>query len=198
MRPPALLDAASEAGFPDAKVGIAGSCIAAAAATRERGTALRIVPPGADRRYLRRRALALVPMPADLRETLELLGLKTCGELAALSPADVELRFGPAGVAAHGAHLPSEHAAWDARGSAGIAPFARAHPPSPGPREEGPELTRGVLSLCLRRLPAPRPVRVREGAGRRPLGVDFQAAQGDALGGGAREGGAGRGRGPPA
>jgi protein ImuB len=341
----ALLDAAAEAGFPDAKVGIAGSCIAAAAATRERGTHSRVVPPGADARYLRRRSLALVPMPADLRETLELLGLKTCGDLAALSPADVELRFGPAGVAAwrlaraedgrwpfppadpgavaaeaefeppiagaeplrfvlpgliasvcaqlgrrqriparlrlvlraetaegvvddarevrparptaeervladlcrraveerqpagpvagvrlelaedgvpradqldafqapapdpgalhaallpvfarwgegalsgavrHGAHLPAEHAAWDARGSAGIAPFTRAHPPAPEPQEEGPELGRGVLSLCLRRLPEPRPVRVREGAGRRPLGVDFQAASTDALGG---------------
>ena len=343
----ALLEAAREAGFPDARVGVAGTCIAAAAATRERGTALRVVPPGADARYLRRRSLALLPVPADLRETLGLLGLKTCGELAALGPADVELRFGAPGVAAwrlargedgrwpfrpaapdvpaaeaefeppiesteplrfvlpglidavcaqlarrqkiparlrltlraesevgtvedarevrparptadprvladlcrraveerelagplsgvrlelaeegvaradqldafqapapdpgalhaallpvfarwgdgalsgavhHGAHLPGETAAWDARGSAGIAPFAAAQPPSPKEaRTTEPELGPGVLPLCLRRLPAPRPVRVREGEGRRPLGVDFQAAPGAEVGGG--------------
>jgi protein ImuB len=340
----ALREAALEAGFPDAKVGIAASCIAAAAATRERGTALRVVPVGADGRYLRRRSLDILPLPNDLRQTLGLLGLKTCGELAALTPADVELRFGPAGVAAwrlargedgrwpfrpaepglpaadadfeppirtteplrfvlpglidsvcaelerrqriparlrlilhvetmdgpaedarevrparatadprvladlcrraveerplagplvgirleapeagaaradqldafqapspdpgalhaallpvfarwgdgalsgavrHGAHLPGEHAAWDARGSAGIVPFTDFRPPSEDAPRSGPELGSGVLPLCLRRLPAPRPVRVREGQGRRPLAVDLQVSQRDELG----------------
>lgn len=96
----ALLEAARQAGFADARVGIASTCIAAAAATRERTSAVRVVPPGADQRYLRRRSLGLLPVRADVKETLRLLGLKTCGDLAALSPADVELRFGADGLSA--------------------------------------------------------------------------------------------------
>jgi protein ImuB len=96
----ALLDAARAAGEPDARVGVAGCCIAAAAATRERGSAWRVVPPGGDGRYLRRRSLGLVPMPAGLRASLSLLGLRDCGGLADLSAADVELRFGAEGLAA--------------------------------------------------------------------------------------------------
>jgi len=339
----ALLAAARRAGF-DARVGIASTCIAAAAATRERGTDYRVVPAGADARYLRRRSLALLPIPADLRETLGLLGVATCGHLAELSPSDVELRFGSAGLAAwrlagavdprwpfrpadpeipaaeaefepaiesteplrfvlpglidavcrqlderqriparlrlvltvdgatrtedarevrparptaearvladlcrraaeeppaggpiaairleavgdaapradqldafrapapdpgalhaallsvfarwgegalsgavrHGAHLPGEHAAWDARGSGGIAAFTTAHPPgSDLPVPDLPQLGRGCLDLCLRRLPEPRAIRVREGPERRPLGVDLQAVDGGRLG----------------
>jgi protein ImuB len=332
----ALLEAAREAGF-DVKVGVAATCIAAAAATRERGTAIRIVPPGADARYLARRPLSLLPVPAALRETLALLGIRTCGALAALDAADVELRFGAAGLEAwrlacaedprwpfrppapgmaqaeveleppidsteplrfvlpglidavcrqlaarqriparlrlvltvdgiaraddarevrparptanprvladlcrraaeqpppggplagvrleavdeaaaradqldafrppapdpgalhaallpvfarwgdgalsaavlHGAHLPAEHAAWEPLGSDGIAAFA--HAPLPAPDDAGdalPELGRACLDLCLRRLPEPLPVRVREGAGRRPLEVELQS-----------------------
>ncbi|HYJ80686.1 MAG TPA: hypothetical protein VEW03_13820 [Longimicrobiaceae bacterium] len=342
----ALLEAARGAGCTGAKVGIAGTCIAAAAATRERGTPARVVPRGADARYLRLRPLALLPMPADLRETLRLLGVRACGELAGLSPADVELRFGAPGLAAwrlaraddprwpfrpahpgaavaeagfeppvesaeplrfvlpglvaavcarlaerqripaglsltlrvetaagavddarevrparptadprvladlcrraveerplagplasvrlevgaagaaradqldafrapapdpgalhaalapvfarwgagalsrgvhHGAHLPGEHAAWEALGSGGIAPFAAAPGPAEEAPEETPDLAGGVLSLCLRRLAEPRRVRVREGEGGRPLGVDFQALNPALLGGG--------------
>jgi len=340
----ALLAAAREAGF-QVQVGIAGSCIAAAAATRERGTPARVVPPGADARYLRRRSLAILPMPGDLRETLGLLGISTCGQLAEFDAADVELRFGSAGLAAwrlasaidprwpfrppapglvtaetefepaiesteplrfvlpglvdavcrqlaerqriparlrlvltvdgvtktedarevrparptadarvladlcrraaeeppaggpiagvrleaaedgvaradqldafrapapdpgalhaallpvfarwgdgalssavhHGAHLPAEHAAWDARGSRGIASFAAVHPPSSDlPVEEVTRLGSGTLDLCLRRLAPPRPVRVREGEDRRPVGVDLQAVEVAGLGG---------------
>jgi protein ImuB len=332
----ALLAAARDAGF-DVRVGVAGTCIAAAAATRERGTSVRVVPPGADARYLRRRPLSALPMPADVRETLRLLGIATCGALAALTPADVELRFGAGGLAAwrlasaidprwpfrptspgvvtaetefepaidsteplrfvlpglvdalcrqladrqripgrirlvltvdgvvrredahdvrparptadarvladlcrraveaappdgpiagarleaaeeavaradqldafrapapdpgalhaallpvfarwgdgalstavrHGAHLPAEHAAWEARGSDGIAPLTHAHrPASVDVPDEEPDLTRAWLDLCLRRLPEPAPVRVREGDERRPVGVELQA-----------------------
>jgi protein ImuB len=340
----ALLQAAREAGF-EARVGIAGSCIAAAAATRERGTPFRVVPPGGDARYLRRRSLGILPLPRDLRETLALLGIRTCGALAALGAADVELRFGAPGVAAwrlaraedprwpfrpaapglalaeaeldppidsteplrfvlpglvdavcrqlaarqriparlrlvlavdgvvrteeirevrparatadarvladlcrraieapppggpvagvrleavdeglvradqldafrpaapdpgavhaallpvfarwgdgalsaavlHGAHLPAEHAAWEALGSDAIAAFAHAHP---APAADAPagvtELGRATLDLCLRRLPEPLPVRVREGAGRRPLEVELQSVDTARLGG---------------
>lgn len=330
----ALATAAAEAGFADVRVGIAATCIAAAAATRERSTPVRVVPPGADARYLRRRSLSALPIPADLRETLGLLGLSTCGELAELPPSDVELRFGAAGLEAwrlaraedarwpfrpadpdaasaeaeldppvetteplrfvlpglvasvceqlalrqriparlrltlrldrapddhrevrparptadprvladlcrraveerplegalagvrletveegapradqldafqapapdpgalhaallavfarwgdgalsgavrHGAHLPGEHATWEARGSDGIAAFTAAHPASPETRE-APDLGRGFLDLCLRRLPAPRRVRVREDGERRPQGLDIPPA----------------------
>lgn len=96
----ALVEAARGAGFAHARAGVAGSCIAAAAATRERGSPWRVVPPGGDARYLRRRPLALLPLPSRLRAALAELGLRTCGELADLSAADVELRFGTEGFAA--------------------------------------------------------------------------------------------------
>ncbi|HEU0051827.1 MAG TPA: hypothetical protein VFQ39_01575, partial [Longimicrobium sp.] len=330
----ALLKAAEEAGFPGARVGIADSCIAAAAATREARMPLRIVPAGADGRYLRGRSLGILPVPADLRETLELLGLKTCGDLAALAAADVELRFGAAGVRAwrlargedgrwpfrpaspetasaeaefdppiesaeplrfvlpglissvcrqlarrqriparlrltlrldragddirevrparataearvladlcrraveerpldgavegvlletveegteradqldafqapapdpgalhaallpvfarwgdgalsgavhHGAHLPSEHADWAPRGAAGIAPFTVAQPSVSGEGPSGVAPLRAALPLCLRRLPEPLRVRVREDDERRPAQVDLHS-----------------------
>ncbi|HEX2081746.1 MAG TPA: hypothetical protein VHG08_28840 [Longimicrobium sp.] len=95
----ALAEAARQAGW-DARVGVASCCIAAAAATRERAVPVRVVPPGREAAYLRRRSLSLVPMDADLRHSLELLGLRTCGDLAALVPAEVELRFGAEGLRA--------------------------------------------------------------------------------------------------
>ena len=45
------------------------------------------------------------------------------------------------------------------------------------------ELGRATLDLCLRRLPEPLPVRVREGAGRRPLEVELQSMNVARLGG---------------
>ncbi|HEX5725306.1 MAG TPA: hypothetical protein VFX98_07555, partial [Longimicrobiaceae bacterium] len=300
----------------------------------------RVVPPGGDARYLRHRALGVLPMPADVRESLALLGMERCGALAELSAADVELRFGSAGLRAwrlangvdprwpfrpptpgvaaaeleldppvetleplrfvlpglveavtgqlagrqrvparlklvlrldgaddeerevrparptaeprvladlcrravedapppaplagvlleaveeaaaradqldlfqapapdpgalhaallpvfarwgdgalsaavrHGAHLPAEHAAWVPRGSAGIAAFAGAGAPPAG-EEEGPAAAQ--LPLCLRRLPEPRPVRVREDAERRPVDLDLQVALRAGFGGG--------------
>ncbi|HEX5871193.1 MAG TPA: hypothetical protein VFY65_12290 [Longimicrobium sp.] len=95
----ALADAAERAGWM-ARVGVAGCCIAAAAATRERAVPVRVVPPGREAAYLRRRSLALMPISADLRQSLELLGMRTCGDLAALVPAEVELRFGNEGLRA--------------------------------------------------------------------------------------------------
>ncbi|MBW3571944.1 MAG: hypothetical protein KY467_12645, partial [Gemmatimonadetes bacterium] len=95
----ALADAAGRAGHP-ARVGVAGCCIAAAAGTRERAVPVRVVPPGREAAYLRRRSLSLVPISADLRHSLALLGVRTCGELAALVPAEVELRFGAEGLRA--------------------------------------------------------------------------------------------------
>ena len=351
----ALVDAAREAGVV-ARVGVAGTCIAAAAATREPGTPFRVVTPGADATYLRRRSLAVLPVSMHVRETLRLLGIHSCGALAALAPADVELRFGAEGLAAwrlaraddprwpfrpvdpalpvaetelepavesteplrfllpglidaicrqlgerqripaslrmvlsidgiarseevreirparptadprvladlcrralearppegpvagvrleapedgvaradqldafrtpapdpgalhaallpvfarwgegalstavrNGAHLPGERAAWSVLGSGGIATFAAAQPPgSDVPVDEGPELGRGTLELCLRRLPEPAPVRVREGEGRSPERVELQTMEMAPLG---TETGAVKGSFPP-
>jgi protein ImuB len=96
----ALVAAASTADETHARVGIASSCVAAALATRGGPGPWRVVPAGADARFLARRPLHHLPLPKDLAGALALLGLERCGELAALDPADVELRFGAAGLAA--------------------------------------------------------------------------------------------------
>jgi hypothetical protein len=84
---------------PHARAGVASSCVAAQAATWLRSPG-HVVPPGGDRAFLRDAPLPLIPMAADLRETLAALGLTVAGELAALDAGDVEQRFGPPGLAA--------------------------------------------------------------------------------------------------
>ena len=63
---------------PDARVAVASSCIAAYVATWLRGAG-RIVPRGGDRAMLAQAPLALLPMDAELRDTLTSLGLTTAG-----------------------------------------------------------------------------------------------------------------------
>ncbi|CAN5845741.1 DNA polymerase Y family protein [soil metagenome] len=94
----ALLEAARSAGFERARVGVAGSCIAAALATRVSGTAWRVIPEGGDALFMSRRALKLLPMDDGLRQNLELLGLRSCSELAAIPASEVELRLGAEGI----------------------------------------------------------------------------------------------------
>jgi protein ImuB len=96
----ALLAAARGAGLGPARVGVAGSCVAAALATRARGSAWRVVAPGLDTGFLARRSLDHLPMEPEMRDALGLLGLRRCGELAAFAAADVELRWGAPGVRA--------------------------------------------------------------------------------------------------
>lgn len=62
----------------------------------------RIVPSGREREFLAPLPLAALPLSADLRETLRALGLRRVGELAARGRGEVEARFGPDGVRAHG------------------------------------------------------------------------------------------------
>ena len=89
----------ARAWHPAARVALASSCVAARAATwlaRE----VPIIPAGDDAAFLARTPLALVQMDGELRETLRALGVTRAGQLAALTPADVEARWGAVGLAA--------------------------------------------------------------------------------------------------
>jgi len=65
------------------------------------GVQPRIVPPGADARYLAPFPVTLLELDDDLADALRGLGLTTFGQLAALDADEVEARFGPEGLAAH-------------------------------------------------------------------------------------------------
>jgi protein ImuB len=101
---PALLHALSRIAHtyhPDARVAIADSCVAARAATWARRTnATGIVPRNGCAAYLAPVPLSLIPMDDEVRAALDALGLRTAGAFAALSPADVERRWGDLGLAA--------------------------------------------------------------------------------------------------
>ena len=94
---------------PRPRVAIAGSCVAARAATwagasfeRKAGdrTLVHVVAPENDAAYLAPAPLALVPMDEEFRAALHALGLRTVGALAALSSEDVERRWGEVGLRA--------------------------------------------------------------------------------------------------
>ena len=87
---------------PRARVAVADSCVTAYAATwsaRAAGGPLHIAPQG-DAEYLSRVPITLLPMDAELRETLDALGLRTAGAFAALDPLEVERRWGSDGLTA--------------------------------------------------------------------------------------------------
>jgi protein ImuB len=94
---------------PRPRVAIAGSCVAARAATwagasfdrqASERSLVHVVPAGHDAAYLAPAPLALVPMDDELRAALHALGLRTVGALAALTAEDVERRWGDAGIRA--------------------------------------------------------------------------------------------------
>ena len=87
---------------PRARVAVADACVTAYAATwsaRAAASPLHIAPQG-DADYLARVPITLVPMDAELRETLTALGLRTAGAFSALDPLEVERRWGSDGLAA--------------------------------------------------------------------------------------------------
>ncbi len=99
--------ALANAWHPNARVGVADSCVAARAATwstrpvnRDASTnnQPRIIPPNGCAAYLACAPLALIPMEEEFRESLSSLGLRTAGALAALEPGEVERRWGAAGL----------------------------------------------------------------------------------------------------
>ncbi|MEO5814422.1 MAG: hypothetical protein ABIT20_03975 [Gemmatimonadaceae bacterium] len=94
---------------PRPRVAIAGSCVAARAATWAGASyattngdrsLVHVVPPDHDAAYLAPAPLALVPMDEELRAALHTLGLRTVGALAALNADDVERRWGEIGLRA--------------------------------------------------------------------------------------------------
>src|SRR5207248_8734246 len=94
---------------PRPRIAIADSCVTARAATWA-GTSFQqqsddrslicIIPQGHDAGYLAPAPLALVPMGDELRMALQALGLRTVGSFVALSPEDVERRWGDDGLQA--------------------------------------------------------------------------------------------------
>ena len=94
---------------PRPRVGLAGSCVAARAATwagasfeQQAGerALVHVVPTGGDAAYLAPAPLALVPMDDEVRAALAALGLRSVGMFAALSAEDVERRWGELGLRA--------------------------------------------------------------------------------------------------
>ena len=94
---------------PRPRVAVAGSCVAARAATwagasfeqrADDRVLVHVVPAGGDAVYLAAAPLALVPMDDELRAALQALGLRTVGMFAALSADDVERRWGEVGLRA--------------------------------------------------------------------------------------------------
>ena len=88
---------------PGVRVAIAGSCVAARAATwsapgRERGVT--VIPAGTDAQYLRTAPLSLLPMDAEIRDALHALGIRNLGGFVDLDAGDVEQRWGDEGLAA--------------------------------------------------------------------------------------------------
>ena len=86
---------------PQPRVAIAGSCVAARAATWQAGAARwMITPVDDDAAYLNQVPLGLIPMDSDMRNALFALGLRTAGALAGLEADDVERRWGEIGLQA--------------------------------------------------------------------------------------------------
>jgi protein ImuB len=97
-----VLAAVAEVGVTDARVGVADGGFAADLAARAAAPgAAHVVPPGASAGFLAGWPVAALGAP-ELADLLLRLGLRTLGDFAALPPAAVLARFGPAGAHAHG------------------------------------------------------------------------------------------------
>jgi protein ImuB len=87
---------------PRSRVSIAGSCVAARAATWSslRGAGIIVVPPGRDGAYLSSAPLTLLPMEPEMRDALHALGIRSVGALADLPSSEIEQRWGDDGLTA--------------------------------------------------------------------------------------------------
>ena len=87
---------------PRARVSVAGSCVAARAATWSslRGAGITVIPAGRDGAYLSSAPLTLLPMESEMRDALQALGIRTVGALADLPSSEIEQRWGDEGLVA--------------------------------------------------------------------------------------------------
>lgn len=96
---------AGERGVEDARVGVARIAIAAELAAMVGRTRVTIVPPGEERPFLAPYPLRMLaeaaPLPPSptLSAALDDVGIERCGEIAALTLEEIEVRFGAEGVA---------------------------------------------------------------------------------------------------
>lgn len=96
-----LIERTAALGFPEARVGVADTAVAARAATMLANVKVKHVTPGDDAALLSPLPLSVLGPPADLAEALTALGVFTCGELAALDLGSIGARWGPDGQALH-------------------------------------------------------------------------------------------------
>ncbi len=93
--------AALTAGYPETRIGIADTAVAARSAAGLQGRKICRVPPGGDARFLAPLPIGVLPISDELLELLGALGMERIGELAGLEPAEVEARLGAEGLQAH-------------------------------------------------------------------------------------------------
>jgi len=92
----ALAQRAAQLGL-EAQIGVAGSKVAAHLAARD-GGGVAVIPPGEEWSFLAPVPIALLEPGRQLAETLQLWGIRTIGDLAALPATAVGTRLGPEGV----------------------------------------------------------------------------------------------------
>jgi hypothetical protein len=80
------------------RAGVAATAIAARVAAIHGTEPITLVPPGADRNWLAPFPISVLNPQPDLANLLEGTGVESCGDLAVLDQAAVELHFGAAGV----------------------------------------------------------------------------------------------------
>ncbi len=81
------------------RAGVASTAVAARVAALHGSEPITAVPAHGDREWLAPFPVTVLDPQPDLANLLEGTGIESCGELAALDQASVELRFGAAGVA---------------------------------------------------------------------------------------------------
>ncbi len=80
------------------RVGVASGKTIARLAAREVGMGVKVVPPGSERSFLAALPLALLEPSPQMSERLQGWGIRTLGELSALSPTAVARRLGADGM----------------------------------------------------------------------------------------------------
>ena len=93
-----LIGVLRQQGCQSPHAGVAGSAVAAKVAATHGTESITMVPPGSDRCWIAPFPISVLSPEPDLANLLEGTGIESCGDLAALDQAAVELHFGAAGV----------------------------------------------------------------------------------------------------